>query len=252
MRISQRASTAPGWAFEPEGSHALITLANIVKTYPGTPPVPALAGVDLQVRAGEYVAVTGTSGSGKSTLLNILGLLDTPSSGTYALDGYDTASLSETARTSLRAHRIGFVFQDFHLMAHRTLWENVALGQLYAGVPAATRRALAADMLARVGLGTRLDAMPTQLSGGQRQRVAIARAVVNAPALLLCDEPTGNLDSHTAAEVLDLVGGLHADGVTVLVITHDQRTAERANRQLALQDGQVVTDVAHQPADISR
>lgn len=247
MRRRWRASSRPPRVVPAEPGSPLISLERIGKSYPGTQPVHALAGVDLLVQPGEYLAVTGASGSGKSTLLNVLGLLDDPTGGTYRLDGHDTAALSEMARTALRARSIGFVFQDFHLMAHRTLWENVALGQLYTGSSAATRYHHARDVLARVGLGDRLDALPTQLSGGERQRVAIARAVVNAPRLLLCDEPTGNLDSHTAAGVLDLVEELHDDGVTVLVITHDQRTAERAPRQLTIHDGHLVADTDRTP-----
>lgn len=225
----------------------LIELTGVSRTYPGPPAVHALAPVDLIVHAGEYVAVVGASGSGKSTLLNVLGLLDAPTSGRYRLDGTDTHRLGDAGRTALRAGAIGFVFQEFHLLAHRSVLDNVALGQLYTGVRAPQRLAQARQVLCRVGLGDRLHALPTQLSGGQRQRVAIARALVNHPRLLLCDEPTGNLDSATAAAVMDLVGDLHTDGVTVLLITHDPITAARAGRRLTVSDGFVVDDRSTDP-----
>jgi len=227
----------------------LIELTGVSRTYPGPPAVHALAPVDLIVHAGEYVAVVGASGSGKSTLLNVLGLLDAPTSGRYRLDGTDTHRLGDAGRTALRAGAIGFVFQEFHLLAHRSVLDNVALGQLYTGVRAPQRLAQARHVLCRVGLGDRLHALPTQLSGGQRQRVAIARALVNRPRLLLCDEPTGNLDSATAGAIMDLVGDLHSDGVTVLLITHDPVTAARARRCLTVSDGLIVDDritVCHQ------
>jgi putative ABC transport system ATP-binding protein len=215
----------------------VIELRAVARTYPGPPPVEALRPSDLIVGQGEYLAVVGPSGSGKSTLLNLLGLLDRPTGGTLLLDGIDTALLSEKDRTALRGRRIGFVFQSFHLLPYRTATENVALAQVYTGARAKVRIADAREALSRVGLGHRLDALPTTMSGGERQRVAIARALLNRPSLLLCDEPTGNLDSATSASVLDLFDALNSDGVTLLVITHDPRTAARAHRAVTIQDG---------------
>ncbi|MEV6527592.1 ABC transporter ATP-binding protein [Longispora sp. NPDC051575] len=219
----------------------VIELCGAGLTYPGPPPVPALRPADLTVRRGEYVSIVGPSGSGKSTLLNVLGLLDRPTEGRFLLDGVDTASLKDHKRTALRAHRIGFVFQAFHLLAQRTAVENVALAQLYRGVPAKQRTARAREALHRVGMGHRLDSEPSRLSGGERQRVAIARALAADPSLLLCDEPTGNLDSANAANVLDLIDGLHGEGMTVLMITHDQAVSSRAQRQVSIRDGVLTT-----------
>lgn len=206
-------------------------------TYPGPPPVRALHPLDLSVASGEYVTVVGPSGSGKSTFLNIAGLIDRPTEGRYELDGIDTASLKEAERTAVRGHRIGFVFQSFHLLAYRTATENVTLAQLYNGVPRRERAARSRAALEQVGLGHRLDALPSRMSGGERQRVAIARALVNQPSLLLCDEPTGNLDSATADAVLALLDDLHAAGLTVLVITHDPQVAARGQRMVTIRDG---------------
>ena len=229
----------------------VIDLKGVARTYPGPPPVRALAPLDLVVQRGEYLAVVGPSGSGKSTLLNVLGLLDRPSEGSYFLDGIDTAGLGEVDRTALRGRRIGFVFQSFHLMSYRTATENVMLAGIYTGAPRGARATAARAMLRRVGLGHRLDAMPTTLSGGERQRVAIARALVNEPSLLLCDEPTGNLDSATSDAIGDLLDGLHRDGVTVVVITHDPGSAARAGRTVAIRDGRLVAPSA-QGADHAR
>lgn len=217
----------------------VVELAQAGLTYPGPPPVPALRPSDLTVWPGEFVAVTGPSGSGKSTLLNVLGLLDRLTTGRYRLDGTDVTELSEAQRAGVRAARIGFVFQSFHLLAHRSAVENVALGLLYRGGQRQQRLAAATEALARVGLSHRGHAPPTTLSGGERQRVAIARALVGRPQLLLCDEPTGNLDSANAAGVLDLISDLHRDGVTVLLITHDPVVADRAGRRITIRDGQV-------------
>ncbi|NMM32427.1 MAG: ABC transporter ATP-binding protein [Phycicoccus sp.] len=217
------------------------------RTYPGPPAVHALGPVDLVVQSGEYVAVMGPSGSGKSTLLNLLGLLDTPSAGRYLLDGIATDGWAAAHRTALRARKIGFVFQGFHLLPHRSTTENVALGQLYTGVSARERLQRARYALDRVGLAHRLETLPTRLSGGERQRVAIARALVNHPSLLLCDEPTGNLDSVTAAQVMDLIDEVHRDGVSILLITHDPLTALRAKRQLSVADGVIVADIRLPP-----
>jgi putative ABC transport system ATP-binding protein len=217
----------------------VVSLHQVGLTYPGPPPVPALHPSDLTVWPGDYVAVTGPSGSGKSTLLNVLGLLDRPTSGRYDLDGTDVTGAPEADRTAIRARRIGFVFQAFHLLPYRTAQENVALAMLYTGNRRAERGRVAADALDRVGLAHRRYAMPTTLSGGERQRVAIARALAARPRLLLCDEPTGNLDSVTAGTVLALVDELHQEGMTVVVITHDDRVASHATRRISIQDGEV-------------
>ena len=231
----------------PRSGQPVLEMRGAARTYPGPPPVVALRPTDLTVRAGEHVAIIGPSGSGKSTLLNLLGLLDRPTEGRLFLDGIDTATLNERDRTALRGRRIGFVFQAFHLMPHRSTVENVMLAQLYTDRrPKNERRADAVKALTKVGLGHRLGASPSTLSGGERQRVAIARALVNRPALLLADEPTGNLDSQTAATVLDLLAGLVADGLTLLVITHDPSVADRAHRTVAIHDG-VLTE-QHSPA----
>lgn len=217
----------------------VVQLAGCAKTYPGSPLVHALRPVDLTIRTGDYLAVVGPSGSGKSTLLNLLGLLDRPSAGTYRLSGVDVAGLRERERTALRGRRVGFVFQAFHLLPYRTALENVALARLYVTTAARPRAEAAAEALRRVGLGHRLHALPTTMSGGERQRVAIARALVNSPDLLLCDEPTGNLDSATAHAVMDLLEQLNGSGVTVVVITHDPAVAARARRRVTILDGRL-------------
>ncbi|MFC4334885.1 ABC transporter ATP-binding protein [Salininema proteolyticum] len=216
---------------------ALIELEDVAMTYPGPPPVEALKRASLRVGEGEYTAIVGPSGSGKSTLLNILGLLDRPTSGAYRLDGSDTSDLGERQVTRLRADRIGFVFQSFHLMPHRTAADNVAMSLVYRGIPRRRRREIAHGKLRQVGLSHRVDALPTTLSGGERQRVAIARALATEPSLLLCDEPTGSLDSETAAGVLDTIDRLHGEGLTVLMITHDPDVAARAGRTVTIRDG---------------
>lgn len=229
----------------PLSAAPVLELRGLARTYPGPPPVVALRPADLSVRAGEHLAIIGPSGSGKSTLLNLLGLLDRPTGGRLLLDGIDTATLNERDRTAVRGRRIGFVFQAFHLMPHRTTVENVMLAQLYTDRRRkAERRADAIKVLTKVGLGHRLGALPSTLSGGERQRVAIARALVNRPALLLADEPTGNLDSHTAASVLDLLAELVADGLTLLVITHDPAVAARAPRTVTIRDGELTEQFA--------
>ncbi|MEU1481381.1 ABC transporter ATP-binding protein [Streptomyces sp. NPDC001668] len=206
-------------------------------TYPGPPPVQALKPCELTVAQGEYVTVVGPSGSGKSTFLNIAGLLDAPTEGRFLLDGIDTAALTDADRTSLRGRRIGFVFQSFHLLPHRSARENVMLAMVYNSSPRGGRSGRAGEALERVGLSHRADALPTRLSGGERQRVAIARALVARPSLLLCDEPTGNLDTVTAESVLRLLDELHRDGMTLLVITHDPEVAARGRRTVAIRDG---------------
>ncbi|GAA5005272.1 ABC transporter ATP-binding protein [Kitasatospora paranensis] len=217
----------------------LIRLEGLGRSFAGPPPVTALHPTDLAVRRGEYVAVTGPSGSGKSTLLHLLGLLDTPTCGSYTLDGIDTGRLSDRDRSTLRGRRIGFVFQSFHLLPHRTAEENVLLAQVYNRTPRELRGPAAREALQRVGLGHRTDALPTTLSGGEQQRVAIARALVNRPGLLLCDEPTGNLDSANASAVLGQFERLHADGFTLVVITHDPAVAARAGRVVRISDGRI-------------
>lgn len=215
----------------------VIEFRQVGLTYPGPPPVPALKPCDLVVEPGDFVTVVGPSGSGKSTFLNIAGLLDAPTHGTYLLDGYDTGALSDADRTALRGRRIGFVFQSFHLLPHRSALENVTLAMVYNGVPHADRAPRAREALDRVGLGHRVDSVPTRLSGGERQRVAIARALVAGPSLLLCDEPTGNLDTANAGAVLGLLDELHADGMTILLITHDPEVAARGARTVVIRDG---------------
>jgi putative ABC transport system ATP-binding protein len=215
----------------------VIALRGVTRVFPGTPPVWALRGVDLTVKAGEYVAIVGPSGSGKSTLLNVLGLLDRPSAGVYELDGRDVAPLPDRDRAGLRAERLGFVFQAFHLLAHRSALENVMFGGMYQGVPKQERRRRAIAALDRVGLLPRASSRPDHLSGGERQRVAVARALVVQPSVLLCDEPTGNLDSATTASLLDLFDELVDGGLTMCVITHDRDVAARAHRQVRIVDG---------------
>ncbi|WP_327073729.1 ABC transporter ATP-binding protein [Kitasatospora purpeofusca] len=218
----------------------VIDLRRAGLTYPGPPEVVALRPCDVTVQRGEYVTIVGPSGAGKSTFLNIIGLLDEPTSGSYLLDGIDTAAVKDAERTALRGTRIGFVFQSFHLLSHRTARENVELAMVYQRTARGSRQQRAEQALCRVGLGHRLDALPSRLSGGERQRVAIARALAAQPSLLLCDEPTGNLDSQTAASVLDLLDGLNRDGMTVVVITHDAEVARRGRRTITIRDGQVL------------
>jgi putative ABC transport system ATP-binding protein len=220
----------------------IIELDGVYRTYPGPPSVEALRPVDLVVDAGDFVTIAGPSGSGKSTLLNLLGFLDRPSGGRYLLDGADVAALTDAERAAIRGRHVGFVFQAFHLLGHRTVLENVVLAQLYNRTPRRERVPAAVAALERVGLGHRMHALPTTLSGGERQRVAIARALVCRPRVVLCDEPTGNLDSHTAASVLELLGGLHADGLTILVITHDPAVASRGTRRVTIRDGVLSDD----------
>lgn len=214
----------------------VVELRQAGRTFPGPPEVHALFPADLVVERGDYVSIVGPSGSGKSTLLNLLGLLDRPTTGRYLLDGIDVGTLGDAERTALRGRLIGFVFQSFHLLPHRSVVENVMLAQLYSGVPAATRRVRATHALEQVGMGHRLEFQPQTLSGGERQRVAIARALASHPSLLLCDEPTGNLDDANTAGVLDLLDDLHRQGLTLLVITHDQEVSVRAERTVVMRD----------------
>jgi len=221
----------------------VLELEDVVKEYPGAPPVRALDGVDLRVDDGELVAVVGPSGSGKSTLLNIIGALDRPTSGQVLIGGEDLTSYSDARLSRLRGSHLGFVFQQFFLLERRTALENVGDGLLYQGVRRPERRRRAADALRRVGLGGRLDHTPAELSGGECQRVAVARALVHRPRLLLADEPTGNLDSASGRAVLELFDVLHAEGATIVVVTHDESIAARMPRVLAMRDGRVESDV---------
>ena len=216
---------------------AVVHLDRVERTFPGTPPVHALKESSLTIERNEYVAIVGPSGSGKSTLLHLLGLLDRPTGGTYWLDGLDTATLDDNGRAGMRAERIGFVFQAFHLLGHRTAVENVMLAEIHRRGGASNRRGRAEAALTRVGLGHRLDAFPTTLSGGERQRVAVARALIGEPSLLLADEPTGNLDSKTSESILELFDTLHHSGLTLAVITHDDDVSERAQRRVRIHDG---------------
>ncbi|WP_140909913.1 ABC transporter ATP-binding protein [Cognatiluteimonas lumbrici] len=226
----------------------MIALRNITRRYRmGDEEVLALAGVDLDIGRNEYVALVGPSGSGKSTLMNIIGCLDTPSSGSYLLNGRDTAKLGEVELAHVRNREIGFVFQSFHLLPRLTVLQNVMQPLVYRGTPAAERRRRATEALEKVGLGNRQGHRPNELSGGQRQRVAVARALVGEPSLLLADEPTGNLDSRTSAEIMALFDELHAQGQTVLVVTHEPDIAAHCRRTVRIGDGLVVSDTPNPP-----
>ncbi len=230
------------------GAVPVLELESAAKAYPGQPPVQALRGVDLTVYEGELLAIVGPSGSGKSTLLHVIGTLDRPTSGTVRVTGLDVARLSDRQLAALRARRIGFVFQQFFLAEHATLLDNVGDGLIYTGMPARERRRLAVEALDRVGLLDRAHTRPTKLSGGQRQRVAIARALVGRPAIVLADEPTGNLDSVTGASIIELLLDLHRQGSTIVVITHDNDLAERMPRRVDMLDGRIVADTSRAAA----
>jgi putative ABC transport system ATP-binding protein len=225
-------------------SDAVLELDGVTKVYGGQPPVPALRGVSFSVRRGELVAIVGPSGSGKSTLLHIMGTLERATDGVVRIGGVDAAGLGDRELSRLRAREIGFVFQQFFLAEHAPARENVADGLLYAGVPAGERSRRADEALGRVGLAERATFKPTKLSGGERQRVAIARALVGRPAIVLADEPTGNLDSTTGASIMELIRELNAAGATIIMITHDGGLADGLPRQIRVLDGRVVSDVA--------
>lgn len=221
----------------------MIEFRDLTKVYVmGEEQVPALAGVSLTIARGEYVAVIGPSGSGKSTLMNILGGLDRPTSGSYRFEGEEVGEFGDDALADFRRRRIGFVFQSFQLLPRLTALQNVELPMIYAGMAPAERRARAKELLDRVGLGSRMGHRPTQLSGGQQQRVAIARSLANRPDLLLADEPTGALDTHTGEEVLKLFHELNGDGLTLAIVTHDPDVANEAHRRVAFRDGLIVSD----------
>jgi ABC-type lipoprotein export system ATPase subunit len=230
--------------FEPQPP--VIELVGIGRRFGVDPPLDALINVHLEVRQGEWLAVVGPSGSGKSTLLNIMGLLDVPTAGIYRFDGLDVSGLSDAQRAGLRSRGIGFVFQSFHLIAHRSVLENVMLSDVYRMYPRRERAERAASALAQVGLGHRMEYLPTRLSGGERQRAAIARAIMGSPRILLCDEPTGNLDSVTSAAIMQLFDDLNRGGLTIVAITHEATVAEHANRQVRIVDGKL--EDYHEPA----
>ncbi|MDZ7343155.1 MAG: ABC transporter ATP-binding protein [candidate division KSB1 bacterium] len=228
----------------------MIDVRDLVKIYRiGTVEVNALRGVDLQIQNNEYVAIMGPSGSGKSTLMNILGCLDTPSAGEYHLDGELVSNMNDDQLAEIRNQQIGFVFQTFNLLARANALHNVELPLIYAGVPAAKRRAMAMEALERVGLGDRLHHKPNELSGGQRQRVAIARALINNPSIIFADEPTGNLDTTTGEEIMEIFSELHRQGNTIVLVTHEEYIAEHAQRIIRLRDGKIERDEVIQKAN---
>ncbi|SFZ75230.1 ABC transporter ATP-binding protein [Chitinimonas taiwanensis] len=228
----------------------MIVLSSISKRYRmGEESFNALAGVDLHIARNEYVALTGPSGSGKSTLMNLLGCLDSPSSGSYVLNGRDIASLNDNELAQIRNREIGFVFQSFHLLPRLSVLSNVAQPLVYRGLPPKERERLASEALGRVGLASKLKHLPNQLSGGQRQRVAVARALVGQPSILLADEPTGNLDSRTSEEIMALFDALHAEGQTVILVTHEADIAAHAHRVIRLVDGRIESDLRQSPRE---
>jgi putative ABC transport system ATP-binding protein len=239
-RLPAAAGPEPG---APGTATAVISTRQIARSYRmGAETVHALRGVNLDIDRNEYVAIMGPSGSGKSTLMNVIGCLDTPDGGDYWLNGQLVSGMDDDALAEIRNREIGFVFQTFNLLARSTALENVELPLVYGGTGRHERRERAAAMLERVGLGDRMKHRPNELSGGQRQRVAVARALVNRPAILLADEPTGNLDSRTGVEIMELFGDLHADGQTVILVTHEHNVAEHAHRHIVLRDGLIESD----------
>ena len=225
-------------------TEAVIRVAGLGKSYETAAGLfPALKGVDLAIYPGEYIAIMGPSGSGKSTFMNLLGCLDTPSSGDYFLAGENVAHMETDALARLRNRTLGFVFQGFNLLPRMSLQDNVALPLVYAGVDKHTRRERARELLDKVGLGKYAESLPNRISGGQQQRVAIARALVNKPHLILADEPTGNLDSHTSEEIMRLFGELNAEGITIVLVTHEPDIAAHCKRQVRFRDGQLVSDL---------
>ncbi len=225
-----------------EEQAVVLELLGVEKSYPGNPPVRALRGIDLLVREGELLALVGTSGSGKSTMLNVMGALDQPTAGNVFIEGQDLSNLSDRQLSSLRGRRIGFIFQQFHLIAGMSAVENVSTGLLYQGISRARRHSSALALLHRVGLGDRLTHLPHQLSGGEQQRVAIARALMGEPAIILADEPTGNLDSTTSEEIIELLHQLNQDGSTIVVVTHDRAITHSFPGMVTLLDGLVAND----------
>jgi putative ABC transport system ATP-binding protein len=224
-------------------ANTLIQISNIKRDFVlGNEIVYVLKGIDLQINKGEYVALMGPSGSGKSTLMNLLGCLDTPTSGTYILNGKDVSQMHDDELAEIRNKEIGFVFQTFNLLPRTTALDNVALPMVYAGYPKSERNKRATEVLTQVNLSDRMDHQPNQLSGGQRQRVAIARALVNSPSIILADEPTGNLDSKTSVEIMKLFGDIHAQGNTVILVTHEEEIAAYAHRVIRLRDGIIESD----------
>ncbi len=223
-------------------SEPAVELRDVVRRYPGEPPVESLRGVSLRIEPGELLAVVGPSGSGKTTLLHIVGTLDRPTSGAVQIAGADITRMTDRQISGFRAARLGFVFQQFFLIDGMSVLDNVAAGLLYRGIDAGTRRRLAAATLERVGLGHRLTHRPAQLSGGERQRTAIARSVVGRPALVLADEPTGNLDSASGAEIIELLKDLNRDGTTIAVVTHNRELAAAMGRRIELKDGRIEKD----------
>ncbi|WP_278035349.1 ABC transporter ATP-binding protein [Flavobacterium nitratireducens] len=225
-------------------SEPLIKIANIKRNFElGDEIVYVLKGIDLEINKGEYVALMGPSGSGKSTLMNLLGCLDTPTSGTYILNGKDVSKMRDDELAEIRNKEIGFVFQTFNLLPRTTALDNVALPMIYAGYPKEERNKRAIEVLKQVNLADRMDHQPNQLSGGQRQRVAVARALVNKPSIILADEPTGNLDSKTSIEIMNLFNDIHTNGNTVILVTHEEEIAAYAHRVIRLRDGMIESDV---------
>ncbi|RZJ36187.1 MAG: ABC transporter ATP-binding protein [Flavobacterium sp.] len=224
----------------------LIKISNITRNFIlGNETVYVLKGIDLTIKKGEYVALMGPSGSGKSTLMNLLGCLDTPTSGDYILNGKNVSQMHDDELADIRNKEIGFVFQTFNLLPRTTALDNVALPMIYAGYSKSERQARAKEVLTQVNLSDRMDHQPNQLSGGQRQRVAIARALVNKPSIILADEPTGNLDSKTSVEIMNLFGDIHKNGNTVILVTHEEEIASYAHRVIRLRDGMIESDVSN-------